>query len=70
MAAGWALGTVGFVPNQVQDAVTQLVIRMLITLVPAGCVLTGAILLTRFRLTDDGHARIRAQLARRSSEAP
>jgi sugar (glycoside-pentoside-hexuronide) transporter len=66
MVAGWALSAVGFAPNQVQDAETQLVIRALITVVPAVCILGGALLLTRFRLTEDEHARIRGELDSRA----
>jgi Na+/melibiose symporter-like transporter len=69
MAAGWSLSVVGFAPNQVQDADTQLVIRALITLVPGACILTGALLLTRFRLTEDEHTRILVELALRADEA-
>jgi len=70
MAAGGVLTATGFVPNGVQAADTQFAIRALITLVPAGCVMTGALVLTRYRLTEVEHAEIQEQLARRSRGAP
>lgn len=68
MVAGSALSAVEFAPNQVQDSDTQLVIRALVTLVPGAFILMGALLLTRFRLTEGEHARIKRELGLRAGE--
>lgn len=67
--AGLALGYVGFAPGAVQPESVQLLIRSLHGLVPAGTMLVGALILTRFTLDEDMHAAIRAKLdARRAGD--
>lgn len=67
---GLALGYVGFAPGADQPESVQLLIRSLHGLVPAGTMLVGAIILTRFTLDEAMHAEIRAKLdARRASGA-
>ncbi|MEM9177255.1 MAG: MFS transporter [Myxococcota bacterium] len=68
--AGLALGTVGFVPGEVQPATVQLVIRSLHGLVPFATMLAGALILTRFTLNESRHAEIRAQLDARRAARP
>ncbi len=67
MLAGFALAQVGFEPNQAQGEDVQFVIRVLMAVVPGVCVLFGAIILTRFRLTEDVHADVQAQLEARKA---
>ncbi len=62
MLTGLALQQVGFEPNVEQGDTTKLVMRSLIALVPLGCFVVGAAIFSRFRLTEDVHAAIRAEL--------
>lgn len=66
MLTGLALQQVGFEPNVEQSETTKLVMRSLIALVPFGCFVVGAGIFSRFRLTEDVHARIRAELDARA----
>ena len=67
MFTGFALSATGFVPNEVQSAETQLWMRALIALVPFGCFVFGILVFSRYRLSEAEHAKIRAELAARSS---
>jgi GPH family glycoside/pentoside/hexuronide:cation symporter len=62
MLTGFALSLSGFVPNEAQSEETKLAMRSLIALVPLACFIVGAAIFSRFRLTGEEHARIRAEL--------
>ena len=70
MITGFALAWTGFVPNAPDQSDTVgLAIRSLNGLVPFTTMFIGAFILARFTLTEEVHARIRAQLdARHASE--
>jgi GPH family glycoside/pentoside/hexuronide:cation symporter len=59
---GIVLEAAGFAPNQAQTESAQTALRVLYALFPLGCYLAGAALLTRFRLDEREHARIRLEL--------
>ena len=59
---GVVLEAAGFVPNQEQGESAKMALRVLYALFPLGCYLVGAVLLTRFRLDEREHARIRQEL--------
>jgi GPH family glycoside/pentoside/hexuronide:cation symporter len=62
MLTGLVLQFSGFVPNQEQTPEALFAIRALFALFPLVCCLTGALLLTRFKLNRKEHAEIRAVL--------
>ena len=62
MIAGAALQAVGFVPNQEQTPETLFTISALMSFVPIVCIVVGALIFTRFRLTEAEHAAIRHEL--------
>ena len=66
MVAGFALQWVGFVPNAEQTAETKDMISSLKSFVPVATIAIGALIFTRFRLTESEHASIRERLAKRS----
>ncbi|MAJ62176.1 MAG: hypothetical protein CBC48_20905 [bacterium TMED88] len=59
---GIVLEAAGFAPNQAQTESAQTALRVLYALFPLTCYLVGAALLTRFRLDEREHARIRREL--------
>lgn len=59
---GASLQWVGFVPNVEQTEEVRLMMRSLNGLVPLACIIVGAAIFSRFRLTEREHARIRAAL--------
>jgi GPH family glycoside/pentoside/hexuronide:cation symporter len=65
LLTGLALQFSGFVPGAEQAAPAKLAIRSLFGLLPLVCFLTGALLMTRFRLNREEHAGIRAALEAR-----
>ncbi|MAG30255.1 MAG: hypothetical protein CL908_05085 [Deltaproteobacteria bacterium] len=67
---GLVLGWVGYVQNAPQQSESvQLAIRTLNGLIPLASMAIGAIILTRFTLTEEVHAKVRSQLdARRARE--
>lgn len=66
MFTGFALSAAGFVPNEVQSEEVKLWMRGLIALVPLGCFVFGILVFSRYRLTEDEHRRIRAELEARA----
>ena len=62
MIAGAALQWVGFVPNQEQTPETLFTISALMSFVPIVCIVIGALIFTRFRLTEAEHAALRREL--------
>lgn len=62
---GLALQFSGFEPNTTQSAETQDTIRWLLALMPCGCYLIGAILLTRFSFNEAEHKAVRRVLDER-----
>ena len=69
MAAGAALAYTGFVPNQEQTDLVKGVMTGMLGGVPGSCVLVGFVLLMGYRLTDEAHADIRAELDARAAAA-
>jgi GPH family glycoside/pentoside/hexuronide:cation symporter len=68
MITGFVLSWTGFVPNAAQQSEqVGLAIRSLNGLVPFATMLVGAFILARFALTEQLHARIRAELDARQS---
>jgi GPH family glycoside/pentoside/hexuronide:cation symporter len=63
--AGVGLQVVGFVPNAEQPEGVSVMIRGLISLLPAAAFALGLVLFLRFRLTEAEHRRIRAELEQR-----
>lgn len=67
---GFVLGWVGYVQNAPdQSATVQLAIRSLNGLVPLASMAIGALILARFTLTEEVHAKVRAQLDARRRAA-
>jgi Na+/melibiose symporter-like transporter len=65
---GFVLSAAGFVPNAAEQSDTVgLAIRSLNGLVPFTTMLIGAFILARFTLTEEVHAKIRAQLDARKT---
>lgn len=62
MITGVVLDVAGFVPNQPQNESAQFALKSLYSLFPLGCYLVAALMLTRFRLDETEHARIRREL--------
>ncbi len=63
---GFALQASGYVPNaDEQSEVVKVTLLALVGLLPAVCYLAGALLFSRFRLNEAGHARIVAELRSR-----
>jgi GPH family glycoside/pentoside/hexuronide:cation symporter len=62
MLTGVVLDAAGFVPNATQTSSAKTALLVLYALFPLGCYLVGAAILTRFRLDETEHARIRAAL--------
>jgi len=60
----------GFEPNVDQAPPAHMAIRLLNSALPLGVFLLGALVFTRFSFDHAEHARVRAELARRRSEAP
>jgi GPH family glycoside/pentoside/hexuronide:cation symporter len=69
MLTGLALSAVGFEPNVEQTEETKWVIRSLMGSVPLASFAIGALIFSRFRLTETEHAEIRAELDRRATES-
>jgi GPH family glycoside/pentoside/hexuronide:cation symporter len=70
MVTGFALTWTGFIPNAPhQTELVELALRSLNGLVPFTTMLLGAFILVRFTLTEEVHARIRAQLDARNAES-
>ena len=59
---GFVLQASGFVPNQEQTMTVQLAMVSLYGLFPLVCYAVGAALFSRFKLDEQAHAEIRAQL--------
>jgi len=66
IAIGFALAWLDFVPNAEQTATVQNGLRVISALVPAVLYSAGALLFMRFRLTQNEHARVRAELDARA----
>lgn len=66
MLTGVVLEAAGFAPNQEQSDSAKLALKVLYALFPLGCYGVGALLLTRFRLDEAEHARIRSALDARA----
>ncbi len=66
MLTGVALEVSGFEPNVAQGRSAELTLRGLFSLAPLGGALLAALILGRFGLDADEHARIRRELDRRS----
>lgn len=62
MLTGLVLDAAGFAPNQEQTESAKLALKVLYALFPLACYLIGALILTRFRLDEAEHARIREAL--------
>jgi GPH family glycoside/pentoside/hexuronide:cation symporter len=62
MLTGFVLQFSGFVPNVEQTETAKLAIKSLFSLFPLVSMLTGAVLLSRFALNREEHARIRAEI--------
>jgi GPH family glycoside/pentoside/hexuronide:cation symporter len=69
MSTLWVLEIVGFEPNADQTENAKLAIRLLYSVVPLVCYLTGAILLGAFSLDEVEHTRIRNVLDERNADA-
>ena len=70
MVTGFALTWTGFIPNAPhQTELVELALRSLNGLVPFTTMFLGAFILMRFTLTEEVHARIRAQLDARNAES-
>lgn len=71
MITGFVLSATGFVPNAAtQSETVGLAIRSLNGLVPFSTMLVGALILARFALTEELHARISAELDARRRRGP
>jgi len=68
MLTGVVLDAAGFVPNQEQTDSAKLALKVLYALFPLGCYLVGALILTRFRLDEAEHVRIRDALDARQAD--
>lgn len=69
MLAGFVLQFSGFEPNVEQTETAKLALQSLYSLFPLVCYLMGALLFTRFSLSEREHGRIRAELDRRREAA-
>jgi GPH family glycoside/pentoside/hexuronide:cation symporter len=67
LLTGIALQASGFVPNVPQSEETRLLIRSLLALFPAAAFAVGLGIFLRFRLTEDVHRRLRAEIELRGS---
>jgi GPH family glycoside/pentoside/hexuronide:cation symporter len=67
--SGFVLAASGFVPNAEQEPTAILGILSLVSLVPLACHGAALWLLARFRLDEQEHARIRHEIAARTSAA-
>lgn len=67
MITGVVLDAAGFVPNQVQSESSQFALKVLYALFPLGCYLFAALAMSRFRLDEVEHARIRSELDARAN---
>jgi len=65
MVTGFVLEFSGFVPNAPQTEEVKLALRSLFALFPMVCYVVGALILSRFALTETEHARIRRELEAR-----
>ena len=65
---GFAMQWVGYEPNAEQSEAMKWTLRGMYGVFPALCFLAGTFLLARFRLDEDEHAAIRAELDRRHAE--
>ncbi len=68
--SGWALQWSGFVANAEQSPLTEWTIKGMTGGAPFVCILIGMLAFTRFRLDSREHARIRAEIERRTRGAP
>ena len=66
---GLVLQWVGFEPNAEQSEATRRAIVLLFGLLPASGYLIGVLIFWRFGLTEQEHARVRAELDRRASSS-
>ncbi len=63
---GYVLQFSGFVPNQEQTMTVQVAMVTLYGLMPLICYTIGAIMFSRFKLNEQEHGRIRAELQKRA----
>jgi Na+/melibiose symporter-like transporter len=64
---GFLLAASGFEPNLEQGQSSLVAIRAMESLIPAAGFIAGMLVFTRFSLTCDAHARIRAELDARGA---
>jgi GPH family glycoside/pentoside/hexuronide:cation symporter len=69
LATGLVLQLSGFEPNVEQTESAQLGLRTLVSLLPGGCYVIGALLFTRFKLNEAEHTEIRRVLEERQAAA-
>lgn len=70
LVTGLVLQGLGFQPGVEQSEEVKLGLRLLYGLLPFVMFMAAALVLRGFRLDEDGHARIRAQLDARGADAP
>ncbi len=66
LITGLVLQFSGFEPNVAQSEETQMAIRAIFGLLPAGCYVVGTLLFMRFSFNEAEHAEVRKVLAERS----
>lgn len=66
MITGVVLQVAGFIPNAEQTENVKLALRILFAIFPCACFVIGILLLTRFSLGRDEHARLRAAIDARA----
>ena len=67
LLTGFVLEASGFVPNQPQTMTVQISMVTLYGALPLLCYVIGAVLFSRFKLTEQKYAVIRAELDRRAA---
>ena len=68
LITGLTLQFSGFVPNEIQTETTQLAMRAIFALLPAGCFIAGLLLFLRFSFNEPEHSAVREELTRRAVE--
>lgn len=70
MITGVVLQIVGFEPNIEQSDAAKLAMRILFAIFPLVCYAAGAVMMTRFALNREEHAKVRAQIDARRARDP
>ena len=70
MITGIVLQLAGFEPNVEQSDAAKLAMRILFAIFPLVCYAAGAVMMTRFALNREEHAKVRAQIDARRARDP